>query len=300
MKLRKQFFSVMIALTFLLLTLPLRASAQTPDRLTALKISIWPEYDKPSVLVLLDGVLADASNLPRPISVLIPADARLYVTTWENPNGSLAPEQPAQQTRQDDGFTRVTFTTAQPRFRVEYYHDAVRGAPDKTIDFAYKSIGALDAATIEIQQPLKASNFAVTPATQTTRTDPDGFKYFVQTFANIAAGQTISAQIKYTKTDPNPSMPAPAAPLPVAANESNNWFLLIALVALGLAILLGFFLLQQRALATRPAAPTGSRNRKRGKPRAGAASVFCTQCGRALGADENFCPKCGAKRRAHG
>jgi hypothetical protein len=96
-------------------------------------------------------------------------------------------------------------------------------------------------------------------------------------------------------------VPAQPAPAPVAASESNNWFLLIALVALGLAILLGFILLQPRALAARPAAPTGSKNRKRGKHRAGAAAtIFCTQCGRALGADENFCPQCGAKRRAHG
>ncbi|MCI0478738.1 MAG: zinc-ribbon domain-containing protein, partial [Anaerolineales bacterium] len=270
-------------------------------RFASLKISIWPEFDKPSVLVMLDGVLADASNLPRPISILIPADAQLFVTTWENPDGSLAPEQPAQQTKQDDGYTRVTFTTAQPKFRVEYYHDAARGTPDKTINFAYKSIGVIDAVTLEIQQPLKASNFAVTPAPQTMRTDSDGFKYFVQTYSNAVAEQTLTAQIKYTKTDPNPSVSAQPAPAPVAASESNNWFLLIALVALGLAVLLGFILLQQRALATRPAAPTGSKNRKRGKHRAGAAAaIFCTQCGRALGANENFCPQCGAKRRAQG
>ena len=135
MKLRKILLGVMVALAGLALTLPPRALAQTPDRLTSLKISIWPEFDKPSVLVLLDGVLADPSNLPRPVSVLIPSDAQLSVTTWTNPDGSFAPEQPAQQTKQDDGYTRATFTIAQPRFRVEYYHDLLRGAPDKTLDF---------------------------------------------------------------------------------------------------------------------------------------------------------------------
>jgi hypothetical protein len=299
MKLRKIFFGVTIALAILTLLLPLRALAQTPDRLASLKISIWPEYDRSSVLVLLDGALADASNLPRPISVLIPSGAQLFVVTWENPDGSLAPEQTAQQIKQDDGYTRVTFTTAQPKFRVEYYHDLARGAPDKTLDFGYKSIGAVDAATVEIQQPLKATNFSTTPAPQNSRTDPDGFKYASFALANIAAGQTITAQVKYTKSDPNPSVQAPPASQPTAANESNNWFLLIAFVALGLTVLLGLFLLQQRALAARPVAPTGSRKRKRGKARAGAAATaFCTQCGRALGAEDNFCPKCGTPRRA--
>ena len=309
MKLRRIFWGVTIALAVLTFALPPRTFAQTPDRLTSLKISIWPEFDKPTVLVLLDGVLADASNLPRQISVFIPANGQLTVATWANPDGSFAPEQPPQQTKQDDGYTRVTFTTAQPTFRVEYYHDLLRGAPDKTMDFAFKSIGAIDAVSLEIQQPLKATNFAVTPAMQTTRTDADGFKYFSYAFTNIAAGQTISVQAKYTKTDPNPSVqnapqPTPAL-VPAAApttNDSNNLFLLIALVALGVTAILGFFLLQQRSQDRRPVANVGSRKPRRDKRRGGAATatVFCTQCGRTLGPEDNFCPKCGTPRRVQG
>ena len=311
MNLRKIFLGVTIALAGLTFALPSHTLAQTPDRLASLKISVWPEFDKPTVLVILDGALADASNLPRQISVLIPANAELTVATWANPDGSFAPEQPAQQTKQDDGYARVTFTTAQPKFRIEYYHDLLRGAPDKTMDLAFKSIGAVDAATLEIQQPLKASNFAVTPATQTTRTDPDGFKYFSYAFSNIAAGQTITAQVKYTKTDPNPSAQsapqatrvpstfAQGAPTPTT---SNDLFLLLALVAVGVATILGFFLWQQRAHDRRPGANVGSSKRRRDKRRGSAATatVFCTQCGHALGSEDNFCPQCGTPRRAQG
>ena len=311
MKLRRIFLGVMIALAVLTFALPPRTFAQTPDRLTSLKISVWPEFDQPTVLVLLDGVLADASNLPRQISVLIPSNAQLTVATWTNPDGSFAPEQPAQQTKQDDGYTRVTFTIAQPTFRVEYYHDLLRGAPDKTLDFAFKSTGAIDAVSLEIQQPLKATNFAVTPATQTTRTDADGLKYFSYAFTNIAAGQTITAQAKYTKTDPNPSVqsaPQPtSAPSTVAqgaptTNTSNDLFLLIALVAVGVTAILGFFLLQQRSQDRRLVANVGSNKPRRDKRHGGAATatVFCTQCGRALGPEDNFCPQCGAKRRVQG
>jgi len=303
MKLRKTLLGVMVALAGLTLTLPPRALAQTPDRLTSLKISIWPEFDKPSVLVLLDGVLADPSNLPRPVSVLIPSDAELSVTTWTNPDGSFAPEQPAQQTKQDDGYTRVTFTIAQPRFRVEYYHDLLRGAPDKTLDFVYKSSGAIDTVTLEIQQPLKATNWTMNPPAPNTRTDSDGFKYFSYAFSNIAAGQTITAQAKYTKSDPNPSVQPQAAPTVVpAASESNNRFGLLALVALGLTAILGFFWLRRRSPATRPAANVMSRKARRGKRPAGltTAAVFCTQCGHPLRLEDNFCPKCGTKRRVQG
>lgn len=299
MKWRRTFFSVTMALLWLALLFP-RASAQNPERLTALKISIWLEYDTPTVLVMFDGTLADATNLPRAISLLIPSDAQLYVTTWANPDGTLAPEQPAQQTKQDDGYTRVTFTIAQPKFRVEYYHDALRGAPDKTFAFAYKSIGAVDAVMVEIQQPLKASNFAVTPATSTTRTDTAGFKYFIQTHTNLAAGQVLTAQVKYTKTDPHPSViQAQIAPQTTAPtmHESSNWVLLLALVAVGLAIVFGFFVLQQRALAPRATASSRASQPRRKRRAANAATAFCPQCGRALARDDNFCPACGTKRR---
>jgi ribosomal protein L32 len=275
------------------------ARAQTPDHLTFLKISIWPEFDQPTVLVLLDGILADTSNLPRAISVLIPADAQLFVTTWYNPDGTLAPEQPAQQTKQDDGYTRVTFVVTQPKFRVEYYHDALRGKPDKTFDFAFKALGAVDTLTIEIQEPLRATNFAVTPAPSSTRTDQDGFKYAVQNYTNVAAGRVITAQVKYTKTDPHPSViaPATASPAPTpspAASESSNWLVILALVALGMAVLVAIVVRQQRAqVAPRASSPRGKTSR-RDKRRA---RVFCPQCGHALSATDNFCPQCGTRQR---
>jgi hypothetical protein len=299
MKMRRRVCSAMIALWLTLVIPGASARAQTPERLAALKISIWPEFDQPTVLVMYDGVLADSANLPRAISVLIPADAQLFVTTWYNPDGTLAPEQPAQQTRQDDGYTRVTFVVTQPRFRVEYYHDALHGAPDKTFDFAYKALGAVDAVTVEIQQPLKATNFSVTPAATSTRTDNDGFTYWVQNRTPLATGQVLTLQVKYTKTDPHPSIIIPATTStaqPAPANETSNWLLIFALGVLGLAVLGGLMVLQRRALAARPVSSTRARERRDKRHAAG----FCPHCGHPLASTDNFCPRCGTKRRSVG
>jgi len=307
---RKAILGVTIALAFFAaLAAAPRASAGDPDRLAQLKISVWPEYDKPSVLVLLDGTLADKTGLPRQVALLIPAGATLLVTTWENADGSFAPEQPNNSTDLGDGYARVTFTISQPKYRVEYYHDLLRGAPDKTMDFVFKLLAPADQVTLDIQQPLKATNFSVTPPTQSARTDADGFKYFTNQYSNVAAGQTIAAQVKYTKTDPNPSaqnLPQPtprptAAPAPAPASSTNNLFLLVGLVALGLVAVLGFFIWQQRARPARAVVGAASHERRRDRRHGGASaptiSAFCTQCGKPMGPDDNFCPKCGTKRR---
>ncbi len=289
---KQKFLGALIALVTALAILPARAD--DPNRLTQLKISVWLEYDRPTVLVMLDGALADQSNLPREVSVLIPSGATSLVTTWANPDGSFAREQPSQAQDLGNGFTRVTFTVTQPNYHVEYYHDALRGAPNKTLDFVFQTLAPADQLTLEFQQPLAATNFSVSPATPTTRTDSAGFKYFILPYSNVAAGQTIAAQVKYTKTDPNPSVSPTAAP--ETSNPWNTIFVLVALISLGLVIVLGIFIWQQN-IRGEPIGARSDTHPVRHKPRGGAARAYCSQCGHALNAEDNFCPRCGAKRR---
>lgn len=307
MKWREIIFGVTAALLLFAALTP-GALAQDTNRLAQLNISVWPEYDAPTVLVLLDGTLADKTSLPRQVSVLIPATAKLTVTTFQNADGTLAPEQPNQTVDAGGGYTRVAFTTSQPQFRVEYYDDLLQGAPDKTMNFAFKSDAAIDAVTLEVKQPLKATNFALTPPAANSGTDSaDGLKFFTYQFTNLAAGQTIDAQAKYTKSDPSPSIQTLPAPLPspaaTAPSSNDSLLLLVGLVTVGLVAVLGFFLYQQRArqvetaMETRLSPRQFQRQRRRAKGVSEGAPTFCVQCGGVLRPDDNFCPKCGAKRR---
>ncbi len=309
---RIAFFCALTALVlFLFAASANRALADDPNHLARLQISIWPEYDRPSVLVLIEGTLADSSNLPREISVVVPASATSVVATYQNSDGTLAVEQPFKTADAGNGLTRLTYTVKTAEYHVEYYDNLIRGNPDKTIDFAFQAPGPADQVVLEVQQPLKATNITFSPALTDTR-DDGGFKIYGTKFTNVAAGQTLNLQIKYTKADPNPSVQPTAAPVsaPAAANapagtDWTNVFVVAGLVTLGLAAFLGFMLIRQRSqMVPVPVGPQ-ERARRGGKRRRGAASAgksagssFCTQCGRALGAEDNFCPTCGAKRRA--
>ncbi len=301
---------MLFALGFALAAAP-HAFAQSPNQVSQLKISVWPEYDQPTVLVMFDGTLADATNLPRSVSVLIPSSANLRVTTYTNADGTFAPEQSSQPANLNDGWTRVTFSIKTAQYHVEYYDNLLRGAPDKSMDYTYKADAPIDQAILEIQQPFKATNFLITPPMSTTRTDADGFKYFSANYANIAAGQTITAQVKYTKSDPAlsiaalPTSPAPIAtlaPAPAtvpASNAATSVFLLVAAVVVGLVAVIGFFLYQQRSRELAPAAASRGRSRRRAERANGAraAAAYCTQCGHGLSSEDVFCPRCGTKRR---
>lgn len=315
MTMRRIFFCAALLTAFALsLFVAPRAWADDPNRASDLKISVWPEYDQPTVLVMLDGTLADAANLPREIAVLVPSNATLLVTTYENTDGTLAAEQPSKSTGVGDGYLRVTYTVKSAKYHVEYYDNLLKGAPDKTLDFSYKTAAPVDQVTLEFQQPAQASNFTVNPVASSTRNE-SGFNFYNTQLSNVTAGQVVSAQVKYTKTDPNPSVsPAPVsstapagANAPAAAPSSlNSLYLIVALVIVGLLAVGGFFMLQQRSKqafafpavgGARRAKPAGGRGQ--GARRSGG-TVFCTQCGHGLGAADNFCPKCGARRRVAG
>ena len=62
-------------LLILLLALPTVAAAQEAPRLVSLDIKLWPEYDKPSMLVIYDFKVEEGTTLPARLEFHIPADA---------------------------------------------------------------------------------------------------------------------------------------------------------------------------------------------------------------------------------
>jgi len=308
---RKFIFSVMMALAFLL-SVSGDTFAQDPARLSALNISLWPEFDRPSVLVIVHGILAGKGNLPREVSVLVPAKAEVIVTTYVNPDGRQAPEQVFRTTEDSAGYKRITFTIATAEYWLEYYDDLLKGTPDKTLDFALKLSAPADKVAVEIQQPARATNFSTTPPTQPSRIDPsDGLTYYTLQFANIGAGQSVSAQIKYTRAETRltkdllasaaPSASNPLAAVPQEPSAWQNAFFIAAAVILGLVAVFGIFILRRQptasATARQPARNAPKKARRAPTSNGAPATAFCTQCGRALRAEDNFCPRCGTQRR---
>ncbi len=298
-----------------LLVLAPHALAQAPsdNRLTNLNIQVSPEYDKPSVYVQIDGEVAAQSKLPQDVSLLIPTGADLNATAYLGTDGNLLLTDTPQVQDVGDGFTQITFSIPAVKFRVEYYYNPLQGSPDKTMTYVYKGVEPADNVRIAIQQPLKATNFKTDPAAVVKTPDSEGFTLHQFNYATLEAGKPVSIKVSYTKTDPNPSItPQPAqapaqtqATAPAAASSNNTGLIGAGLIALALALagLGGFYWWshnrQEPVMASATAGGPRRRSRKAGgsgSSREGTAG-FCSQCGRALSADDNFCPKCGTPRR---
>lgn len=287
-------------------------SAQTELRLATLEISLWPEFDRAGVLVLLDGTLPAGATLPATLTLRLPSEP--FAVAEADSGGSLLNAD--FQTAADGDDVVVTITLQRSTFRVEYYDEALIVAGSaRTYAFAWAAPAAVDAVTLRVQSPSGASALQLGPEFGPPAVGDYGLNYQAAAIGPRAAGEMIAATISYSKASsaltvdalglaaqPNPE-PA-VATTPEA--DLTPWLLGLAGIALAAAAYLGVQAYRAPRAAANPK-PTQHRTRRSSRkpteapPAAIAAPEpgrFCTQCGHSLERADRFCRRCGAPVKA--
>ena len=94
--------------------------AQTPvTALDRLEIELWPDYDRPALLVLLTGVLPPGTAMPAAVSIPIPADADINAVARISDTSEMIDDVTYNTDAGENDQQHLTFTTPDLRFRVE-------------------------------------------------------------------------------------------------------------------------------------------------------------------------------------
>ena len=286
-------------LALLLFTFPVQAQVQL--HFNAVKISLLPEYDQPSVLVIYQLSLAPDTTLPVQLKLTLPAKAQVWAVAETDASGKLIDLANTSQTQA--GLTVLAFTSDSLSVHVEYYEPFVKNGQARHIAFKWAGDYAASALSVDFQLPAGATNLVLSPPSVTTTTE-QGFTHYQTSPVNLAAGQSFTLTADYQRQSDALSAPTPQAPAsqPLPKNtltelwNANQTSLLLGL--LGVLLLIGglsslVFWRRSRVRAT---------SRKR-HFRAAADEqtsdevVFCSQCGtRALPGDA-FCRQCGTRLR---
>ena len=279
------------------------AHAEESPRISSMDVSVWPEYDQPGVLVQYQGSLTAKADTTSPLelSFFVPKGAGVGAACAIQANGNHTSET-WKESDADNGLTKITYQVTEPQFHVEYYYNPLPSSTDKKFSFTYTAALPADEVQLDVQHPLKATNFVLTPAAPNSHQDQDGFTYHAYTFKQVAVGQKLSTDIGYTKTDPKPSVSGDqkttsSSSASTAASDSGinpNQVIVLATV-LAMAGIVAFFVWQrniQRAQPRYVGAESYPAN-----PRAGATAPggFCTQCGNAMAVGDKFCARCGSR-----
>jgi len=288
------------------LTLALAGGAKTSPALAAdplplleLKISLWPEYDQPSVLVIYRGQVDQATPQPADIQLQIPASASSSLQVAYSNNGQLFN---IEHTEALNGpLMTITFTTPNGSFQLEYYDPIDLSTPNRHYVFAATNPYLAQNLILEVQQPGGAGELTTDPVLGPAIPGPDGLNYETQLRSNVPANEPINVELSYfKKTDllsvnnPNPEV----TPEPESAQAGNS--ALYGVLGVGVIILVvgGLIWFARPRLKSNK---SRSERRKSNQPKAKAAeagqAVFCQQCGQKAKANDEFCRKCGTKLR---
>lgn len=310
---------ILLILVLSLVVLAGSVYAQDAPTLTELKLSVWPEYDRPEVLVIYRGSFADDTPLPVPVEVRIPASVgRPTAVAYSGEGGQTFNQE--HTTRTEGDWLVVSFQLPTTGFQLEYYDTLPVDADGKrTYEFAYMPDYLITSLNVEFQVPPTAEDFVLEPSASSVQQEADGLTYHLVQAGPVDKGDTKSWTFTYQKPDSDltvsaflqPEIPAPAAPSAAESSGSSIvWIFLVAFVALIGVGATAFWLGQRTHPASDLEPRTSQRQKRRGSGRAqqserqsaaapGAAEAFfCRQCGAGLRHDSEFCHKCGMAVRA--
>ncbi|OGO65026.1 MAG: hypothetical protein A2030_02630 [Chloroflexi bacterium RBG_19FT_COMBO_50_10] len=297
-------------LLIFIVLLPFGVRAQGSLSLSSLEIQIWPEYDKPTVLVIYQLALSPTTAFPASVSIRIP-------TTAGDPNavavrqvdGSLYT---IDYTRQVSGeWAMINFTATAAEIQLEYYDPGLT-KEDASRHYQYVWLGdyAVSQLTIQVQQPAGATEMRISPSLGAGTTGSDNLTYYTQDIGAISAGQNIQITVDYQKSSDVLSaenLPVqPSAPIPESTAPDLNvstwlpWILGI----LGAGLIFGSIIWFWQSGRQRP---TQQSRRRRSRAEAFEPeintsveedAIYCSQCGKRASSGDLFCRSCGTPIRS--
>lgn len=304
-----------ISLLVLALVIPITARAQdTSVRLSSLEVDLWPEYDRPSMLIIYKITLAPEVNLPASLTFRIPASAgsphavaALQVDTLVNVN---------YEERRVGDWNQVTFTATTPELWLEYYDPSLQKDGDsRHFSYVWPGDYAISSLIIDVQQPVNSQNMRISPSLGAGKVGSDGLTHFTSQVGSLEGGQSFELEITYDKQDDVLSAEliqvGPVEPLtdqtPGRLSSTFNiptHFIWLGLIgALGLGLIVGGAIWYIRSGQKDTTPPPRRRRSPSKKPVTVEASasdeaVYCSQCGKRAAPGDRFCRACGSKLRS--
>jgi hypothetical protein len=262
-----------------------------------LRLSIWPEYDEPRVLVMFRGDMAPASAFPTSITVPIPKQADVTGAGLISAQNEflLHPHRILPGEEHDT----LELNLPGPRFFVELYYDPFstrRGK--KRFTYTFSVPYAVQQVEIDIQKPYEATDFVTEPVAMTRDADGQGGVYHRFSYRDLQPGESKSFTITYNKTSERPSVAKSPAPASGAVSLPANTTLFALGLLTGITVLYAsgvfFWKGYQRRQQQTPPAPSSTASHSTSlTPDPSLRPNFCSSCGCQVQPAYAFCPSCG-------
>ncbi len=284
---------------------PITAQAQGISSLDKLEVDLWPEYDRPQMLVIYRIQLASGTHLPASVSIRIPASAGdPTAVAVRSADGNLYS---INYNRQVSGaWAAISFSTSTDEAQLEYYDpNLIKNGVTRSFTFTWPGDYEVKSFTVQVQQPLGASNMQINPSLGAGLLGSGGLMYFAGDLGPYPAQQQVAIHLSYTKPDDTLSVQSgkvePSSPVntstPGRSNIAPAW--IFAMGAAAIALIGGGGWLYWRSSRDLPGSPRRRNIPYREKPTQPILSdqIYCHQCGKRASPGDLFCRSCGTRLR---
>ena len=300
------------ALPILLFILSSSSYAQQPPApLERVSFDIWPDFDRPAVLVLITAELDASASRPATVVLPLPANATVHAVARMDVAGGLFDMGYEQEDEQ------ISFTLESDLgFRLEYYQPYEADGIARSVDISWQALSDVNRFAFRIQQPAGATPLQIIPPPASTSVETFGLTYHNLPALSLLTGQMAELSFSYELPDGvlsndllgqgNVDAP-PAVVEPVETNQlrPTKWTWVIAGI---LAVWVGafgsyYFLKRRQPQKRKPPSrqPTAKKDVSTQAKKSVAIQPkvveFCHQCGAKIVAGDKFCRQCGERLR---
>ena len=296
-----------LTILFALFVFIVPVQAQDAPRFDTLTIDLWPEYDRPSMLVIYKAELSPEVSLPAEITLRIPVEAGAPVVVAVGPDANSVSDS-VFETQVMGEWLEVSFIATTPAVQLEYYDPRlIKDGALRSFDFTWPGDYGVNTLVLQAQQPLGATNMTVSPQMGRMVQDQVGFTYDIIDVGELEQAETFELGVSYEKESDALSVESlqiqPSATItPGSSNPFSQvqpwvWFL----IALGVILIGGggYWYWRSGQEETQPQKRKQRRSAKvsqNGVP--SGKTVYCHQCGKRATPGDVFCRTCGTRLRS--
>lgn len=295
--LRPVTFGIFIAVYLLSGAIQIHATENLTE-VNSLKIDLWPEYDKPMVLVMIDGWIAESVELPIEVRLPVMEGGIVHMGCSITSAGAHIHESFKEGTDEDGNY--VTFVLRERHFHLEYYYNSFRDTPFRKFDFQFKSPFNISNVQVEIKEPLGSTGFILNPPSKYPMKNRSGITIHSINFGGVKIGEGINLSAEYSKGDLVPSNKRNKISPPTV----DTYKLLTILFGSILFILLGYAAFRWSSAPSNTDKKRKKKSKKhktryqiKGESIKSVRINFCSQCGSELKSPAHFCGVCGTKNQ---
>ena len=282
---------------------PAAAQSQSKLEFYAVNVSLYPEFNQPTMLVMIEIELAEGTPTPVELSLQIPLNTQLIAITNQGMENDLIPLE--YEIDEINQFKEVTLTSTTSAIRLEYIdHNFFKQEDFRYFEFQWFSKYPVKTLSVTIRQPFGVNDIKTDPPLDEAVLEPDNNLYYTKDLGAVPGDESVSLTLFYRKDPGNVAYPSNKIDSTVPINEATpgrtppplSVIMWLVAVAVAVLVMVGIYYWWFRTNISgqrdRLVQGVGIMNPEK-------QVVYCHECGMRSRGGDSYCSNCGTELRRH-